>query len=85
MVLLASTGIIILGIIRVKRFAHKITAQIIHLYETLYQIASHRKTKGAVELSFTQTSKELNELHLTFNRVARTINLATQSMSDQAV
>jgi len=24
-------------------------------------------------------------LHLTFNRVARTINLATQSMSDQTV
>ena len=80
-VLLASTLLIILGVMRVKRLAFKMTAQIIHLYETLYQIAQDRKNKrGAVELSFKHTSKELNELHLTFNRVARTINLATQSM-----
>ena len=36
-----------------------------------------------MELSFRETSKELNELHLTFNRVARTINLATQSLQSQ--
>jgi len=67
--------LIVLGVLRVKRLAYKMTAQIIFLYETLYQIASDRKRKGAVELSFKHTCKELNELHLTFNRVARTINL----------
>ena len=57
------------------------TDNIVHLYETLYQISSDRKEKkGAVELSYKETSKELNELHLTFNRVARTINLASKSM-----
>ena len=73
--------LIILGVIRAKRLAIKMTAQIIFLYETLYQIAYDRKKKGAVELSFKHTCKELNELHLTFNRVARTINLPSQSMS----
>jgi len=64
----------------VKRFAFKVTSHIIHLYETLYQISSDRKRKNTTfELSFKHTNAELNELHLTFNRVARTINLATQS------
>ena len=82
-VLLCTLILVILGVMRVKRLAYKMTAQIIHLYETLYQIAQDRKDKqAAVELSFKRTSKELNELHLTFNRVCRTINLASQSMSD---
>jgi len=59
------------------------TAQIIYLYETLYQISNDNKRKGAVELSYKDSSKELNELHLTFNRVARTMALATQSMAVQ--
>ena len=81
--LLATTLLIILSLMRVKRLAKKMTAQIIYLYETLYQInADRKKQTGAVELSFKPSNKELNELHLTFNRVARTINLATQSMSD---
>ena len=77
--------LIILGVMRVKRLAKKMTAQIIFLYETLSQIASDRKRKGVVGLSFKHTCKELNELHLTFNRVARTINLSSQSMSGEAV
>ena len=82
-VILATTFLIVIGLLRVKQFAFNMTAQIIHLYETLYQISSDRKRKnGAVQLSFQHTSEELNELHLTFNRVARTINLATQSMSE---
>jgi len=36
-----------------------------------------------VELSFKHSSKELNELHLTFNRVVRTINLATLKIQNQ--
>ena len=79
--IIGTTILIILGVLRVKQLAKKMTAQIIFLYETLYQIASDRKRKGAVELSFKHTCKELNELHLTFNRVARTINLPSQSMS----
>jgi hypothetical protein len=79
--LVFSTMMIILAFYRMKRLSGKMTAQIIYLYETLYQIASNHERKGAVELSFKQSSKELNELHLTFNRVARTINLASQSMS----
>ena len=61
------------------------TANIISLYETLSEIQVERKGKhkGAVELSYKETSRELNELHLTFNRVARTINLASQSMKER--
>ena len=82
-VLLATLGFVILGLMRVRVLARKMTLQIINLYETLYEIASERKRDGAVELSFKESSKELNELHLTFNRVARTINLASQSMMAQ--
>ena len=75
-------GLIILGFFRVRRLAYKMTASIINLYETLHEISGARKgMKGAVELSYKSTSKELNELHLTFNRVARTINLASKSMA----
>ena len=55
---------------------------IIQLYETLYQMQVERKgKKGAVELSYRQSSEELNALHLTFNNVARTINLAYSTMN----
>ena len=81
-VILATTILIIFGVMRVKRLAVKMTAQIIHLYEMLYQIATDSKrSQGAVVLSYKDTSKELNMLNLTFNRVARTINMATESMS----
>ena len=82
-VFLATTGFVILGILRAKRIANKTTSQIIHLYETLYQIADDTKRKGAVELSYKPSCKEINELHLTFNRVARTINLASSSITQQ--
>ena len=81
-ILCATVLLVVIGILRARRIAFKMTAQIIHLYETLYQIAEAKK-EGAVELSFRETSKELNELHLTFNRVARTINLATESLQAQ--
>ena len=82
-VIVATLLLILVGVLRVKRLAVKTTAQVIHLLETLYQISSEREANGAVQLSFKETSLELNELHLTFNRVARTVNLATCSMSDQ--
>lgn len=81
-VLIFTILIILLAVFRVKRLAFKMTDNIINLYETLYEISTEQKgKKGAVELSYKETSKELNELHLTFNRVARTITLATQSMA----
>ena len=79
--LLTTTILIVLGVMRVKRLSVKMTAQIIYLYETLYQISNESKHKGASELSYKESSRELNELHLTFNRVARTMQLATQSMA----
>ena len=80
---LASSLLIILGVFRANELAKKMTQNIIFLYETLYEISSEQKggKKGAVELSYKDTSKELNELHLTFNRVVRTMNLASQSIS----
>ena len=81
---LLTTLLIILAVFRVKRLSKKMTYNIIHLYETLYEMSGElkaNKKKETVELSYRETSKELNELHLTFNRVARTINLATQSMA----
>ena len=38
-ILLATVLFVVLGVLRAKRIANKMTAQIIHLYETLYQIA----------------------------------------------
>lgn len=75
--------IIVIGALhRIKRVSYKMTAQIISLYETLYMISSDRSNRGgAVELTFKPSNKELNDLHLAFNKTARTINLATQSIS----
>ena len=80
---LASSLLIILGVFRASSLAKTMTQNIILLYETLYEISSEQKggKKGAVELSYKDTSRELNELHLTFNRVVRTTNLASQSIS----
>lgn len=82
--LVVTALLILIALFRVKKLATKITQNIINLYETLYEISGERKGKrGAVELSYKPTSKELNELHLTFNRVARTINLASKTMADR--
>lgn len=79
--------VLLVAIFRLLRISQKMTGQIINLYETLYQIVSmnqsNKDNKGAVQLSFHPSCKEINELHLTFNRVAKTINLATQSIMDQ--
>ena len=82
-VLLLTILFVIIASLRATNLATRMTAQIIHLYETLYEIASDQNRHGCVELSFKQTSQELNELHLTFNRVARTMNLASLSMQDK--
>ena len=38
-ILCATVLIVVVGVLRAKKIASKMTAQIIHLYETLYQIA----------------------------------------------
>lgn len=42
------------------------------LFETLEKVTSNSSQKNIV-LSFKKSSKELNELSLTFNKVAKTI------------
>ena len=81
MIIAATLLIIGLAYWRVNRLAYKMTEGIIYLYETLYEIASEKKKDGAVELSFRANCRELNELNITFNSVARTINLAYSKMS----
>jgi hypothetical protein len=44
-------------------------------------ITSNESAKSA-ELSFKKSSKELNELSLTFNKVAKTIKIATASIKE---
>ena len=84
-VILATTVLIIFSVMRAKNLAKKLTAHIIHLYETLHQIDADRQKQGAVELHYSPSCKELNELHKTFNAVARTINLATASMKAKSM
>ena len=52
------------------------------MYENLYQISKElkNKTSNTVELAYKETNQELNELLLTFNRVARIIKLSNSSM-----
>ena len=65
-------GFLILTGYRLNLLARKITLQIVRLFETLEKITSNRSEANAV-LSFKKSSKELNELSLTFNKVAKTI------------
>lgn len=67
-----TAGFLMLAAYRLKLLAKKITLQIVRLFETLEKITSNKSHHTAV-LSFKKSSKELNELSLTFNKVAKTI------------
>lgn len=67
-----TAGFLILAAFRLRLLAKKITLQIVRLYETLEKITSNKSQHSAV-LSFKKSSKELNELSRTFNKVAKTI------------
>ena len=82
-IFLANTGFVILGILRARRIAMKMTSQIIHLYETLYQIAENKKQNNDFKLNYKPSCEEINELHLTFNRVATIIKVASSGISQQ--
>jgi hypothetical protein len=53
----------------------------VRLFETLEKITLN-KTHNTAVLSFKKSSKELNELSLTFNKVAKTIQIATISLEE---
>lgn len=74
-------GFLIVAAYRLHFLAKKITLQIVRLFETLEKITSKKSNKSAV-LSFKKSSKELNELSLTFNKVAKTIKVATASLEE---
>ena len=52
------------------------TKQIIRLYETLQEITEKHTSGTSYQLTYQKSSKELNELHLTFNQVVNTLNTA---------
>jgi tetratricopeptide (TPR) repeat protein len=64
-----------------RKLARKITLQIVRLYETINIFVSNRSHKTAA-LSFKKSSRELNDLQITFNNVAKTIQIASQSHKD---
>lgn len=72
---------LVFSAIRLSNLSTKMTLQIVRLYESLELITSNESAKSA-ELSFKKSSKELNELSLTFNKVAKTIKIATTSIKE---
>ena len=71
----------IVQIINAQKRAKRMTKQIIYLYETLEEVVKKRKPGTPFSLTYHKSSKELNELHLTFNQVANTLSLATDSLA----
>ena len=70
------------GIIYARKIARKLTEKIVSIYLTLDFVIKKSTKKQGFELTFKPSNKELNELQKTFNRVARSINLATASMQN---
>ena len=72
-----SFGCLVLIILRMRILSKKMTRQIIHFYETLEDILAY---DARVDLSFKPSCAELNELQLTFNKIAKTINITTKTI-----
>ena len=75
-------GFCILSYFVAKERSSKITRGIINLYETLQKIQDQKAINAdqkTTVLSFRFQSHELNQLHVTFNNVAKTILLAADS------
>ena len=68
-------------IINARRRAQRITKQIIYLYETLEEVVNKREKGKHFQLTYQKSALELNQLHLTFNQVASTLDQATVSSS----
>ena len=73
---------------RLYRLSDQMTHQIIRLYENLEQITADIKKgtktasgakQAATTLSFKKSNKELNDLQITFNKVAKSLQIATQA------
>ena len=71
------------GVYQIKDRSEKITRGIITLYETLEDIQNQKDGTAKTVLSFKKSALELNELHLTFNKVARTTMLTSGKNSDE--
>ena len=72
-------------IFRIKEIAKKMTDKIIWVYETLENVISIRKTgdDSEIQLVYKASSMEINELQLNFNKVAKTLSLATSSIDNK--
>ena len=76
---------IFISMCRVGKLAYKITQNIIQLYETLYEVQVRRNGNegGVIELSYKASSRELNDLQNTFNKIVKTTNIADATMHDK--
>ena len=82
-IVIVTVCFMICGIIQIKDRSEKITRGIITLYETLEDIQNQKKGRAKTILSFKKSAFELNELHLTFNKVARTTMLTSSRNNDE--
>ena len=74
-IIIVTICFMICGIYQIKDRSEKITRGIITLYETLEDIQNQKQGTAKTVLSFKKSALELNELHRTFNKVARTTML----------
>jgi len=57
------------------KLANAITRPVIELYEVIKHVVKQGKGKK-MKLSYKQTNHELNQLHTTFNNIAKTLQIA---------
>ena len=70
---------LLIGLYKIPHISKRIMKQVIFLFETMEDIlesSSKQKNQKNFQLSFKASSAEVNSLHLTFNKVAKTTRLA---------
>ena len=73
---------LIVGLIRIKTISRKMMKQVVFLLESCETILLSRKGSKSAGLTFKPSTAELNELHLTFNKVAKTISIASTKVEE---
>ena len=76
-----SFGALVMFVFMMRIRVRKMTRQIINFYETMEDILASDETKK-VNLTYKASCAELNELQLTFNKVAKTINITNKSVKE---
>ena len=71
---------LVAGLIRIKTIAKKSTKHVIYLLESCENIL--RSGSSNIKLTFKPSAAEINELQLTFNKVAKTINIANTQVKE---